>query len=155
MIQKQTWKDEIRILITDEENLGSVQISIPLYVSDIFGKADALIYALFVDNNHRRNGVAKRLLQYGCVTFCEDSSKCKYRNKFDHRIVKAEKIAARYSRKLMNCLTRLAGKTPFEIGDILGSSNKLKKYDYETRNAKINLKDSNSSRNSDKTESYR
>lgn len=63
MIQKQTWKDEIRILITDEENLGSVQISIPLYVSDIFGKADALIYSLFVDNNHRKNGVAQRLLQ--------------------------------------------------------------------------------------------
>ena len=40
MIQKQTWKDEIRILITDEENLGSVQISIPLYVSDVFGKDD-------------------------------------------------------------------------------------------------------------------
>lgn len=63
MIQKQTWKDEIRILITDEEHLGSVQISIPLYVSDIFGKADALIYSLFVDNNHRKNGVAQRLLQ--------------------------------------------------------------------------------------------
>lgn len=28
----------------------------------------------------------------------------------DHRIVKAEKITARYSRKLMNCLNRLAGK---------------------------------------------
>ena len=63
MIQKQTWKDEIRILITDEENLGSVQISIPLYVSDIFGKADALIYALWVDILYRRRGVAKRLLQ--------------------------------------------------------------------------------------------
>ena len=63
MIQKQIWKDEIRILITDEENHGSVQISIPLYVSDIFGKADALIYALFVDNNHRKCGVAKHLLQ--------------------------------------------------------------------------------------------
>ena len=63
MIQKQTWKDEIRILITDEEHLGSVQISIPLYVSDIFGKADALIYSLFVDKNHRRNGVAQHLLQ--------------------------------------------------------------------------------------------
>lgn len=73
----------------------------------------------------------------------------------DHRIVKAEKITERYSRKLMNCLARLAGETPFEIRDILGSSNKLKKYDYETRNAKINLQDSNSSRNSDKTESYR
>ena len=63
MIQKQTWKDEIRILITDEENHGSVQISIPLYVSDIFGKAEALIYALWVDVVHRRNGVAQRLLQ--------------------------------------------------------------------------------------------
>ena len=63
MIQKQSWKDEIRILITDEENLGSVQISIPLYVSDIFGKADALIYALWVNVVHRRNGVAKHLLQ--------------------------------------------------------------------------------------------
>lgn len=27
--------------------------------------------------------------QYGCVMFCEGSSKCKYRNKFDHRIKKA------------------------------------------------------------------
>ena len=63
MIQKQTWKDEIRILITDENNLGSVQISIPLYVSDIFGKADALIYALWVNIVHRRKGVAQRLLQ--------------------------------------------------------------------------------------------
>lgn len=63
MIQKQTWKDEIRILITDEKNLGSVQISIPIYVSDIFGKADALIYALYVDTTYRRKGVAKHLLQ--------------------------------------------------------------------------------------------
>ena len=62
MIQKQTWKDEIRILITDEENLGSVQISIPLYVSDIFGKAEALIYALWVDVVHRRNGVMEGFL---------------------------------------------------------------------------------------------
>lgn len=27
--------------------------------------------------------------EYGCVMFCEDSSKCKYRNKFDNRIKKA------------------------------------------------------------------
>lgn len=27
--------------------------------------------------------------EYGCVMFCEDYSKCKYRNKFDHRIKKA------------------------------------------------------------------
>lgn len=47
----------------------------------------------------------------------------------DHRIVKAEKISARYSRKLMNHLIRWAGKTPFEIRDILSSANKLKRYD--------------------------
>lgn len=45
----------------------------------------------------------------------------------DHRIVKAEKITERYSRKLMNCLSRLAGKSPFEIRDILSSANKLKR----------------------------
>ena len=42
----------------------------------------------------------------------------------DHRIVKA-----RYSRKLMNHLTRWVGKTHFEIRDILSSANKLKRYD--------------------------
>ena len=47
----------------------------------------------------------------------------------DHRIVKAEKISARYSRKLMNHLTRWAGKTHFEIRYILSSANKLKRYD--------------------------
>lgn len=54
--------------------------------------------------------------------YCKGFDGCR-----DHRIAKAEKIKARYSRKLMNCLARLAGETPFEIRDILGSSNKLKK----------------------------
>lgn len=44
----------------------------------------------------------------------------------DHRIVKAEKITARYSRKLMNHLARWAGKIPFEIGDIMSNANKIK-----------------------------
>lgn len=63
MIQYQKWKDEIRILITDEQNHGSVQISIPCYNSKISGKADALIYALYVDTAYRKQGVAKYLLQ--------------------------------------------------------------------------------------------
>ena len=62
MIQKQIWKDEIRILITNELYQGSVQISIPFYDSDILDKADALIYALYVDKHNRRRGVAKQLL---------------------------------------------------------------------------------------------
>lgn len=63
MIQYQKWKDEIRILITDEQNYGSVQVSIPCYNSKISGKADALIYALYVDSGYRRKGIATKLLQ--------------------------------------------------------------------------------------------
>lgn len=63
MIQKQTWKDEVRILITDEQNFGSVQISIPCYDCRITGKADALIYALYVESGCREQGVATKLLQ--------------------------------------------------------------------------------------------
>ena len=63
MIQRQIWKDEIRILITDEQNHGSVQISIPRYKCNISDKADALIYALYVDAAYRKQGVAKHLLQ--------------------------------------------------------------------------------------------
>ena len=61
MIQYQKWKDEVRILITDEQNYGSVQVSIPYY--NISGKADALIYALYVDTACRKQGVATKLLQ--------------------------------------------------------------------------------------------
>lgn len=63
MIQYQYWKDEIRILVTDEQNYGSVQISIPHYNCKITGKADALIYALYVDSSYRRKGIATKLLQ--------------------------------------------------------------------------------------------
>ena len=63
MIQYQKWKDEIRILITDEQNYGSVQVSIPCYDSKISGKADALIYSLYVDSGCRERGVATKLLQ--------------------------------------------------------------------------------------------
>lgn len=63
MIQYQKWKDEVRILITDEQNHGSVQIAIPRYKCNISGKADALIYALYVNTAYRKQGVAKHLLQ--------------------------------------------------------------------------------------------
>lgn len=63
MIQYQKWKDEIRILITDKQNHGSVQISISHYECNISGKADTLIYALYVDTAYRKQGVAKHLLQ--------------------------------------------------------------------------------------------
>lgn len=46
----------------------------------------------------------------------------------DHRIVKAEKVTARYSRKLMNNFIRLSGKNIFDIVDMSSSVNKLKSY---------------------------
>lgn len=46
----------------------------------------------------------------------------------DHRITKAEKITARYSRKLINCLARLEVKTHFEMGDIISNANKIKSF---------------------------
>lgn len=61
-IQKQKWKNETRILIVAIDTNSSVQISIPSYDSSISGKADALIYALFVGKNHRRCGVGNFLL---------------------------------------------------------------------------------------------
>ena len=64
MIQHQKWKDEERILIVDEQNCGSVQVSIPCYNSiKISGKADALIYALYVDERYREQGIATKLLK--------------------------------------------------------------------------------------------
>ena len=60
IIQRQEWKDEVRILIID--NYGSVQLSIPFYHNKLTGKADALIHTLYVDIKHRRQGIAKRLL---------------------------------------------------------------------------------------------
>ncbi len=63
MIQRQLWKDETRILITDEQNYGSVQVSIPCYDSDILNKADALIYALYVDTGYREHGIGCKLLK--------------------------------------------------------------------------------------------
>ena len=58
MIQKQTWKDEIRILITDEENHGSVQISIPklhrtLNIKYLRDMDKNLKDALYVEHNGR------------------------------------------------------------------------------------------------------
>lgn len=64
MIQEQTWQDFGRILITDEEHHGSVQVEIPYEQGKIAnGKADAYIYALWVDKEYRRHEAGKRLLE--------------------------------------------------------------------------------------------
>ncbi len=65
MIQHQYWEDSIRILITDEQHHGSVQVFIPHRAEDrpASGKADALIYSLWVDEHHRGHEVAKHLLE--------------------------------------------------------------------------------------------
>ena len=66
IIQHQQWLGERRILIADEINHGSVQVSIPddTYLdTKIANKADALIYALWVDAHYRRQGAARILLK--------------------------------------------------------------------------------------------
>lgn len=77
----QQWYQERRALIIDTENLSMVQVSVPDADSDdnrIDGKADALIYALWVDEPYRKQGVARKLLEtaereakkMGCKTVC-------------------------------------------------------------------------------------
>ena len=65
MIQYQHWSEDIRMLITDEQNHGSVHVCIPKKAEDrpAHGRADALIHNLWVDEQHRGHGVAKRLLE--------------------------------------------------------------------------------------------
>lgn len=65
MIQHQHWADSVRILITDEQHHGSVQVFIPNSVEDrlLDGEADALVYSLWVDEAHRGCEVAKHLME--------------------------------------------------------------------------------------------
>lgn len=80
-ILHQKWYQEHRILIVYGIHYSSVQVSIPDKNADdnrIEGKADALIYALWVDEPYRKQGVARKLLetaereakQMGCKTVC-------------------------------------------------------------------------------------
>lgn len=80
-ILHQQWYQEHRILIVYGIHYSSVQVSIPDKNADdnrIEGKADALIYALWVDEPYRKQGVARKLLetaereakQMGCKTVC-------------------------------------------------------------------------------------
>lgn len=65
MIQHQHWSEDTRILITDEQNHGSVQVCIPKKTAENPADypADALIHNLWVDKLHRKHGVAKLLLE--------------------------------------------------------------------------------------------
>lgn len=65
MIQYQHWEDSTRILITDEQHHGCIQVFIPKRTEDkpLDGEADALIYSLWVGETHRSRGVAKLLME--------------------------------------------------------------------------------------------
>ena len=78
-------------------------------------------------NDHKDMEVIKRYWEPRWALYYATKGGC--HGRVDHRIGKAEKITARYSRKLMNCLARFAGKTHFDIRDISSSANKLKRYD--------------------------
>ena len=77
----QQWYKERRALIVDTETLSMVQVAVPdadLDDNRIEGKADALIYSLWVDEFARRRGVGRKLLEMaerearrmGCKTVC-------------------------------------------------------------------------------------
>lgn len=77
----QQWYKERRALIVEEATLSMVQVAVPdadLDDNRIEGKADALIYALWVDEFARRRGVGRKLLEMaerearrmGCKTVC-------------------------------------------------------------------------------------
>lgn len=59
--QQQVWSSKTRWLITDTQNRGSVQLELYPEKVEEFG-GTAFIYALWVDPQHRRNGVAAMLL---------------------------------------------------------------------------------------------
>lgn len=64
MIQLQHWLSCDRVLITDETRRASVQVDI--FKRDDFRRnyrADALLYALWVDEPHRRQGAARLLVE--------------------------------------------------------------------------------------------
>ena len=65
MIQHQHWEDSIRILVTDEQHYGSIQVYIPHRAEyrPLDGEADALIYSLWVGERHRGREVAKHLME--------------------------------------------------------------------------------------------
>ena len=66
---------------------------------------------------------------YGCFIFCDDRSKCKYRNKFDNRIKKAIILAERRNaRRYRNEAAKLSKKNPFSPRDLRRSVERLKQY---------------------------
>ena len=65
----------------------------------------------------------------GCVMFCEGSRKCKYRNKFDHRIKKAISLVERWNaRRYRNEAAKLNKKNPLRPRDLRRSVERLKQY---------------------------
>lgn len=81
MIQHQQWFGGRRILIIDELHHGSVLVNIPskdAEINFIEDKADAIIFALWVDEPYRKQGTAGLLLEAaereareaGCRTVC-------------------------------------------------------------------------------------
>ncbi len=64
MIQEQHWKDCDRVIVVDTENNASVQVDL---LKEAREKerfhADALLWALWVDKEHRKKGVARKLME--------------------------------------------------------------------------------------------
>lgn len=115
MIQYQQWYKESRVLITDLLHHGSVQVGIPdndYEGNRIEGKADAIIYALWVDEPYRKHGAARELLKkaereakrIGCKTIClefDNQEAEEWTLKWYKRLGYNEKEFGRYSSLLV------------------------------------------------------
>lgn len=115
MIQYQQWYKESRVLITDLLHHGSVQVGIPdndYEGNRIEGKADAIIYALWVDERYRKHGAARELLKkaereakrMGCRTIClewDNREAEEWTLKWYERLGYNEKEFGRYSSLLV------------------------------------------------------
>lgn len=115
MIQYQQWYKESRVLITDLLHHGSVQVGIPdndYEGNRIEGKADAIIYALWVDELYRKHGAARELLKkaereakrMGCKTIClewDNREAEEWTLKWYKRLGYSEKEFGRYSSLLV------------------------------------------------------
>lgn len=115
MIQYQQWYKESRVLITDLLHHGSVQVGIPdndYEGNRIEGKADAIIYALWVDEPYRKHGAARELLKkaeheakrMGCKTIClewDNREAEEWTLKWYKRLGYSEKEFGRYSSLLV------------------------------------------------------
>lgn len=66
MVQIQDWEQSQKIIVVDENHHGTVQVEVPKpgpYKDEYYQHADCAIYNLWVDENFRKQGSARLLME--------------------------------------------------------------------------------------------